>query len=290
MSADWRIQDEPFEVPLNPLQHRQEELINAYRRHGYPERADYLERMGDGPLVVRRLLQDRRPARFDEAVMWWTGWSTDQARQLRLACEQAARLGRQVQADAPAAETLVRQRTALLRTAREQVEDALVEGLAARVNTRLRPVPSTEGTFAALSQSPDWLLYVLLAGVREWACGSKLEAQAPLRRWELPPPHHEARSAHLIVCSSCTTVDLRRRWAATCKLCRKRHQRDGIVVSKTELPGVPWLITGYRHVHLHTCAECNEPLFGNRDAQMHDRCRVRRSRRLATAALGSNTQ
>ena len=255
-------------MPLNPLQRRQE-LIEAYRRQGYLERAAYLERVDDAPPIARQLLQGYAPKSFDEAVAWWTGWSGERATELRLSLDQVDQVDLEIKRF-PNVERLRRRRSGRLRASREIVEDALVDGLTARVNSRLQPLPP----FLPPELSPSWVVYSLLVHVREWACGSKLEAQAPLARIELPPPHPEVPFAHATVCSVCTAVDLRQRPASTCKLCRKGHARDGIIVPRLGVPGLPSLITGYRHVQLHACAECGKPQFANADARMHDACRV----------------
>ena len=268
MNVDWRTREPALDTPLYPLQRRRE-LIEAYRRQDYPERAAHLERIDDGPPIAHKLLQGYEPKSLDAAVAWWTGWSGERATELRLSIDQVVEVDLQIKRF-PDAEQLRRRRSGSLRASREIVEDALVDGLTARVNSRLRPLPP----FLPPELSPSWVVYSLLVHVREWACGSKLEALTPLPRIQLPPPHREFRFAHVTVCAVCTAVDLRRRPANMCKLCRKQHARDGIIVPRLGVLSLPWLITGYRHVHLRACAKCGKPLFGNADARMHDACRV----------------
>lgn len=123
-----------------------------------------------------------------------------------------------------------------------RLEDALLRGLVARVNTRLQPLPRQ------LRLSPNYEIYRLVLALHE-ACNGA----GPLPKWELPPPYHDGvHSAHVVVCELCTVVDLGTQPSSRCRVCAKRHEIRGAVLAPVTGQNLQWLVTGYRQKHLHT--------------------------------------
>jgi hypothetical protein len=252
---------------LDPLQ-RQRELVEHYDRHGYPERARYLEGADDGRALLKRLRTENATR---DLLVWWTGWTPIEVVRLErstLALGAAETRLRSAGAACPEAalERLREQRHDAAATCRGRLEAALSAGLMARVNTYLSPL----GTATA-----DTIAHVLLSAWRQLACG-RLAAQAPLPAVTLPG----GMRAHVIYCERCTVVDLHRRPARRCRRCANRHDREpGTIRIPKMHASLPWFVEGDAILHLHSCEVCAEPFLGNRDARTcGDRCRVRAHR------------
>lgn len=269
----WRTRGEGPKSPLDPLQ-RRADLIAHYDRHGYPERADYLRRIDEGPAVLTAFISafsqrnvQGGPAALRAALTWWANAAASEILISRFTDQLKA-------SQQPATPLSTRRLSSTQRGLQEAFDDILVIGLAARVNTRLQPWPVELNGI-----SPSMAIYQLLTTARR-ACGS-LE---PLPKWTLPPPHWELAEAHLIVCDLCTIVDLHRRPSTRCRLCKKRHAKPNTLLVPKRHVDLPWLITGYAQKHLHYCDWCAQPLFGNADAKRHPTCKTAASR---SAAAGS---
>jgi hypothetical protein len=250
MHTGWISRDDGRRFPLDPLQ-RRAELIEHYDRHGYPERAAYLRRIDEGP----RILASPQAAATDPcslldvtfvAIEWWAGDGAGRfaITDFMVSGDDVVDLG-------------------------FRLERALLLGLAARVNTRLQPFPRQ------LRRSPDYEVYHLVRASHEAINGS-----GPLPKWELSPPHRDGISAaHVMVCDLCSVVELTVMPARRCRLCARRHALPAAMLAPITNPNLPWLITGYRQQHLHTCEVCGTAFFGNVDAKTCSaRCRTARHR------------
>lgn len=236
--------------PLDPLQ-RRAELIEHYERHGYPERAAYLRRMDAGQSILAEFQAAATdpPSMLDAAfaaIEWWAGDDIGRfaVTDFMVSGDDVIHLG-------------------------FRLEQTLLLGLAARVNTRLQPFPRQ------LRPSPDYEVYRLVRASHEAVNGA-----GRLPKWELPPPHRDGiSSAHLMVCELCSVVELTVTPSRRCRLCARRHAMPEAMLAPITSPNLPWLITGYRQKHLHTCEVCGEAFFGNVDAETcSERCRTARHR------------
>lgn len=270
INTAWRTRGQGPESPLDPLQ-RRADLIAHYDRHGYPERADYLRRIDEGPAVLTALISafsqqhvQGGPAALRAALTWW---ATAAATEILI-----SRFTDQLKASQrPATPSGARRLSSTQSELQEALDDILVIGLAARVHTRLQPWPVELNGI-----SPSMAIYQLLTTARR-ASG----AFGPLPKWTLPSPHREVAEAHLIVCELCTIVDLHRRPSNRCRLCKKRHAKPNTLLVPKRHVDLPWLITGYAQKHLHYCDGCAQPLFGNADAKRHPACKTAASRAAA---------
>jgi hypothetical protein len=250
MHTGWISRDDIQRAPLDPLQ-RRTELIEHYARHGYPERAAYLRRIDGGQSILAGV----QAAAADpstmvhaalNAIRWWAGPDVGRfaITDFLVSGDDVIHLG-------------------------FRLEQALLHGLAARVNTRLQPFPRQ------LRPSPDYEVHRVLRALHEVVNGT-----GPLPKWELPPPHHDGvSSAHVMICELCSVVELTVKPSSRCRLCAKRHAMPEAVLAPITSPNLPWLITGYRHKYLHTCMVCGAVFFGKVDAETCSaRCRTARHR------------
>ena len=250
MRTGWISRGYLPQSPLDPLQ-RRAELIAHYERHGYPERAAYLRRVDEGQGIMAGLQAAAEDATsinqaIHAAIVWWAGQDVG-----GLGSTEAMRSGGD------------------LVHAGFRLEEALLHGLAARINTRLQPFPRQ------LCLSPDYEVYSIL---RAWH--EAVNGVGPLPRWNLSPPHHDGiRSAHVVVCELCSVVGLATKPWSRCRLCAKRHALPGAFLAPITSPDLPWLITGYRQKYLRTCRVCHKPFFGKVDAvSCSTRCRTAKHR------------
>jgi hypothetical protein len=261
-------------VPPDPLQ-RKRELIAHYDRHGYPERARYLERAHLGPELAESTSAGD-PSAIARLLEWWAGKpSADlfaklaRVDELEKALPRAAGSRDRVEAQLQSARGL------LLGC----IDGTLASGLLARVTTRLEPLGPRLPT-------ADSIAYRFLLRARELAGG-----QPPARlRVELSPPHHDGiTSAYVIVCERCSHVGTSTRPNVNCGFCAKRHPRPegGLALSLCGLDELPLLITGDSTVYVRSCVVCGEVFVAARaDAQTcpdKSGCRVKkhRARRLS---------
>jgi len=269
MRTAWMSAGDTSEVPLDPLQRRRE-LIEHYRRHELDERAAYLEREHEGPILLRRVAtlkaqrDDLLPLLAD-LIAWWTGSPSDGPK-------LGAAFRKAIEAERDAGPSAASGRTRNSRYAEVEniTEDVLVAGLLARVNTLLRPIP--------LVPTAGYMVFEMLRTLRVHAAGE----QQPLRRVEFPAagPSQGAMWVHVAVCERCPFVDLRPQATAYCFLCRRRHAlKPGAVLMPKLITSEPWGIKGWREVHLHRCEVCGKAFLGNSDARAcSPRCRTARHR------------
>jgi hypothetical protein len=274
------------DLSTDPLHERRAELIDHYDRHGYPERARYLERQLGGPDLVRRASELGRnsPARAGAAVTlvrdmlaYWTGWSMDAWDDL--AAPFAALAGFRAHAHRlesdPRASLDARQRSrALLQTGREAcrplVDTTLAIGLWARVNTYLSPI-------GAPTDTADAICYQELTALRGF-CGSYV----PLR---IASPGPDIDAPFVIVCDRCSFVDATARAASRCWICAKSRPRpEGALRVPVTHPEMPWLVAGDLTAYVRTCEECGELFVAKRSSARtcSSACRVARARKHAT--------
>jgi hypothetical protein len=250
MQTGWISRGDVPQSPIDPLQRRRE-LIDHYERNSHPERAAYLRRMDDGQSVLAGLqAATTEPALMLEAVLgaleWWAGPDIGRfaITDVMVSGDDIVHFG-------------------------FRLEHVLLSGLAARVNTRLQPLPRQ------LRLSPDFEVYRL---VRTWH--EAINGLGPLPQLTLSPPHRDGvTSMHVTVCELCSVVDLTVKPSSRCLLCAKRHRMPGAVLAPITHPELPWLITGYRQKYFRTCAVCGGVFFGNADAEScSPRCRTARHR------------
>jgi hypothetical protein len=274
----------------DPLQARRAELIDHYDRHGYPERARYLERANQGPVLLRRaaeLAAPQKPAAAGRELLfdlvgWWTGWPPEPGERLFVlfcALSEFTARARAIEKDPraqPDARRRSRERVRIAQEACRPLLDAAVAvGLWARVNTYLAPM----GIPTADSFCHDWLK--VLRGI----CGS----YAPICiAWPWPNPPDTSRP-YLIVCERCSVVDLATRPSNRCRQCA--HSRPvpkrGVLVPVTRSE-LPWLVTSTQTAYVRQCEQCGETFAAHRASARtcSTACRVARSRHAKTEREG----
>lgn len=266
----------------DPLQGRRAELIDHYDRHGYPERARYLERQPNGRGLLRRAGElgrldgkdrsDAAVALARDMLAYWTGWPEDSWERLAVPfaalAEFTERAGR-VERDQRASPDARERSRALVKigceVCRPLADTIAAMGLWARVNTYLTPI----GVPTA-----DSICFTQVAALRI-ACGS----YAPLR---IASPGPDTAAPFMVVCERCSLVDATVRAANRCRMCAKaRPRREGAFRLPITHPEMAWLVTGDRIVYLHTCEECGEQFVAQRASARtcSPACRVARARK-----------
>jgi hypothetical protein len=253
------------------------DLIAHNRFHGFPERADYLERRHRGD----EFLADRPPGSLGEELpllKFWTGWDSDRladatATQADLETAEAnvARL-HDLRAGVRTVELTDRAERAqsdARRRCASAVEEILRAGLWVRVNCYLEP----DGEPTADSTCHRWLADLRVA----------LGSYGPLRYpWPWPDdPDLDSANPYIVVCERCSFVALAMHPGKRCRCCvgARGRPQDAALELATH-PELLWLTTAVRPRYRLICDVCGEPFESRKAGKLtcSSKCRVAKSR------------